>query len=79
MRGILPLIAVLSFAFAPAPFPRSRKPDDRSARIVRAMEGFRVKIPPAQGMAEQEGPSVKELEPYLMTHLAGVARRWSAR
>jgi hypothetical protein len=39
------------------------------------MEDFRTKMPPAQGMGEQNGITVKELEPFLMSHLAGVARR----
>ncbi len=40
------------------------------------MEGYRKVIPPPKdGMEEHNGPSVKETEPYLLTHLDGVARR----
>lgn len=49
--------------------------DDRPGKLITAMEGFRKAIPPAQGLNEQNGPSVKETEPYLLTHLDGVARR----
>ena len=67
-------VVALSLAFAPAPFPRPKKPESASARIVRAMESYRTKMPPAEGLGEQNGLTVKELEPYLMSHLAGVRR-----
>ena len=69
----------LSLAFAPAPFPRTKKPESASARIVRSMESYRIKLPPAEGISEQNGFTVKELEPYLMSHLAGAARRLAVK
>ena len=69
------IVAVLSMAFAPAPVYRPKKAEPVSARVVAAMEGFRTKMPPAEGMNERNGMSVKELGPFLMSHLAGVARR----
>lgn len=76
MPRYLPLIATtLALAFAPAPVYRPKQAEDPAAKIARAMEGFRTRIPPAQGMGEQNGKTVKELEPYLMSHLSGVARR----
>jgi uncharacterized protein (TIGR03067 family) len=38
MRRILPLLAVLGLAFAPAPFPKQRRADD-SQRDLQAMQG----------------------------------------
>src|SRR5262245_11067830 len=79
MRRLTVLFAAMvTLAFAPAPPPRIRKAETGSERIVRAMEGFRSSIPPAEGLGEQNGLTVKELEPYLMSHLAGVARRMGA-
>ncbi len=49
--------------------------DDRPGKLITALEGFRKDIPPAQGLNEQNGLSVKQIEPYLLTHLDGVARR----
>jgi hypothetical protein len=69
------LVAALSLAFAPAPVYRPKKAEPASARVVAAMESFRTKMPPAVGMGEHNGLSVKELEPFIMSHLAGVARR----
>jgi hypothetical protein len=72
-------LAVFCFAFAPLPFPRAKKPAAPSARVTALMEGYRTEIPPAEGMGEQNGRSVKELQPYLMSHLAGVAKRMGVR
>jgi hypothetical protein len=47
----------------------------RASAVLDAMEGFRKEIPPAQGRGEQNGTSVKGLEPYTMPHLSGVAAR----
>jgi hypothetical protein len=47
----------------------------RASAVLDAMEGFRKEIPPAQGLGEQNGRSVKGLEPYTMPHLSGVAGR----
>jgi hypothetical protein len=47
----------------------------RASAVLDAMEGFRKEIPPPQGLAEQNGMSVKGLEPYTMPHLGGVAAR----
>jgi hypothetical protein len=49
--------------------------NDRLVKLIEAMEGFRNTIPPAQGLNEQNGESIKEVEPYLLSHLAGVAGR----
>lgn len=76
MIGVL---AALCLAFAPLPFPRSKKPLTPSARVTAMMEGYRTEIPPAEGLNEQNGLTVKELEPYLMSHLAGVARRMGVK
>src|SRR5262245_25899845 len=45
----------------------------RASAVLDAMEGFRMEIPPPQGLGEQNGLSVKGLEPYTMPHLSGVA------
>lgn len=58
-----------------SPSAYAGKPEDTAARVFEAMEGFRTKIPPAQGLNEENGLSVKEIEPYLLSHLAGVAAR----
>ena len=52
-----------------------REVDDRPGRLVDAMEGFRKFVPPAQGLQEHNGMSVPEIEPYIFTHLDGVAKR----
>lgn len=44
-------------------------------QLIETMEGFRNVIPPPLGIGEQNGPMVKETEPYLLTHLSGIARR----
>jgi hypothetical protein len=79
---VLLIVAALSLAFAPAPVFRSPAPRPQeagAAKIDRAMLGFRTKMPPAVGMAEQNGLSVKELEPFITSHLAGVARRMGVK
>jgi hypothetical protein len=73
------LLAVACLAFAPAPVYRPKKAEPVSARIVALMARYRGDIPPAEGMGEQEGLTVKELEPYLMSHLAGVAVRMGVK
>ena len=75
----LVIVAALSLAFAPAPVYRPEKAEPPSSRVVTAMEGFRTKMPPAVGMGEHNGLSVKELEPFIMSHLAGVARRMGVK
>ena len=52
-----------------------KKAEPVSSRVVAAMEGFRTKMPPAVGFNEQIGCSVKELQPFIMSHLEGVAHR----
>jgi hypothetical protein len=47
----------------------------RASAVLDAMEGFRKEVPPPQGRGEQNGLSVKGLEPYTMPHLSGVAER----
>ena len=77
---LLPVFAAaLSLAFAPLPFPRPSKPPTPAARVTALMEGYRTKVPPAEGFHEQNGLTVNELEPYLMSHLDGVARRMGVR
>ncbi len=56
-----------------------RDADDRPGRLIGAMEGFRKIVPPAQGIGEQNGMSVPEIEPYIFTHLDGVAERLGVR
>ena len=75
----LVIVAALSLAFAPAPVYRPKKAESASEKIVAAMEGFRTKMPPAVGLGEHNGLSVKELEPFIMSHLAGVARRMGVK
>jgi hypothetical protein len=79
MHHAAALLAVACLAFAPAPVYRPRKPEPASARVVALMAKYRGEIPPAVGMAEQEGLTVEQLEPYLMSHLAGVAGRMGVR
>lgn len=64
---------------APAPLPRHKRAEDAGQRVARMMESYRTRIPQAEGMAEENGLSIRELEPYLMSHLAGVARRMKVR
>jgi hypothetical protein len=68
----------LAIAWAPAPFRRDKAKAEVD-RVVRAMEGYRTSIPPAQGRGEQNGFTTKELEPYTMNHLAGVGRRLNVK
>jgi hypothetical protein len=42
MRRVLPLIAVLSLAFAPAPFPKRAKKDSEATDIPSTKENRRV-------------------------------------
>ena len=55
--------------------PPAAAKDDRPAKLIEAMEGFRTTMPPARGLSEQNGMSWKEIEPYIATHLGGVAKR----
>jgi hypothetical protein len=55
------------------------KADDRLAKLIQTMEGFRTKVPPPQGLGEVNGFVLKELEPYTTSHLSGVAKRLGAR
>lgn len=49
---------------------------DAARKLLDTMEGYlKVIPPPKDGMEEHNGPSVPETEPYLLTHLEGVARR----
>jgi hypothetical protein len=68
------VIGAVVIAWAPAPFRRDKAKSEVD-RVVRAMEGYRTSIPPAQGLGEENGFTSKELEPYTMNHLAGVGRR----
>jgi hypothetical protein len=63
---------------AELPVARGAKADDRVAKLIRAMEGFRTKMPPPQGRGEVNGHVLKELGPHTMSHLSGVARRLGA-
>ena len=80
MRRSIPLflIATLALAFAPAPVYRPKKADAPSPRIVELMEGFRTKMPPAQGMGEMNGISPRGID-HVPNHLTGVARRMKVR
>ncbi len=73
------LVAVISLAFAPAPVFRPRKAEPLPPQIVLRIESYRTKMPPAVGMNEHNGISVKELDPFIMSHLAGVARRMGVK
>jgi hypothetical protein len=72
------VVGALVIAWAPAPFGRD-KAKAETDRVVRAMEGYRTKIPPAQGLGEENGFTTKELEPYTMNHLAGVGQRLNVK
>ncbi len=76
---LLVFAAILGLAFAPLPFHRPGKPVPPAARVTALMEGYRTKVPPAEGIGEQNGRSVKELAPCLMSHLAGVGRRMGVK
>jgi hypothetical protein len=73
MRRVLPLLALVSLAFAPAPAFRPRKAEPVSARVVAAMEYFRVKMPPPT-LEESGGKSYAGLSPDTIVHLLRVAR-----
>ncbi len=45
------------------------------AKLIEVMESYRKKMPPAQGLGEENGLSFKGIEPFTESHLAGVARR----
>jgi hypothetical protein len=62
-----------------APAALGDKADDRLAKLIQTMEGFRTKVPPAQGLGEVNGFVLKELEPYTTSHLSGVAKRLGAK
>ena len=62
-----------------APFALGDNADDRLAKLIQTMEGFRMKVPPAQGLGEVNGFVLKELEPYTTSHLSGVAKRLGAK
>lgn len=55
--------------------PKNAASGDRVQKLIQAMESFRRIIPDEVGFEEQNGISVKETEPYLLTHLRGVANR----
>ena len=77
MCKTLPLLiaAVLMLAFAPAPVYRPKKAGAPSPRIIELMEGFRNKLPPAEGEGEMNGISPIALGDYVPNHLSGIARR----
>jgi hypothetical protein len=54
---------------------RGDEHEDRLASLIRSMESFRTKLPPAQGVGEVNGLTFKELEPYTTSHLSGAAAR----
>jgi hypothetical protein len=57
------------------PVARAHETKDRLTQLIQAMEGLRTKMPPPQGLGEMNGFVLKELEPYTVSHLSGVARR----
>jgi hypothetical protein len=62
-----------------APFTLGGKADDRLAKLIQTMEGFRTTVPRPQGLGEVNGFVLKELEPYTTSHLSEVAKRLGAR
>src|SRR5262245_19183195 len=74
-------IAAVAIGVSLAPAGKGKAPlsppgkHGRASAVLDAMEGFRKEIPPAQGRGEQNGTTVKGLEPYTMPHLSGVAGR----
>ena len=76
---VMVIVAALSLAFAPAPVYRPKKAEPISERVVTAMEGFRTKLPPAVGFAEQNGLTYFELIPNNMNHLNRVAEQLGVR
>ena len=61
------------------PIALADKKEDGLAGLILAMEGFRTKMPPPQGLGEVNGWVLKELEPYTTSHLSGVAGRLGAK
>ena len=55
------------------PGDRAGTPDD----VLKAMNGFRTKLPEAQGLAEMNGTGVPDIDGTVRpdSHLAGVAKR----
>ena len=69
----------VSVVFAEAPAGPRDEADDLPANLVQTMEGFRTKVPPAQGLGEVNGFVHRGLEPYTTSHLSGVAKRLGAK
>lgn len=67
------LVGVVVGASAANCLAADKKEDDRPAKLIQTMEGFRTKIPPAANDPnEQEGMALGD---YVTPHLRGVARR----
>src|SRR5262245_43517059 len=62
-----------------APAARGDKTDDGLTKLIQKMESFRTELPPPQGRGEVNGFTCKELEPYTVSHLSGVASRLGLR
>lgn len=80
------LLAV--FAISTTPFaggssqekePKKDEPDPQA--LMKMMEGFRKKLPPPQGIEEENGKGREDEkgEPYLYGHLRGVALRMEVK
>jgi hypothetical protein len=74
-EAIAATLAGTFVATAESPVAHAHKTDERLAKLTQAMEGFRTKMPPPQGLGEVNGFVLKELEPYTVSHLSGVAKR----
>jgi len=58
---------------------RADMPAEGPKRLLQALEGYRTKMPPAEGLSEQNGIVITGMEPFTESHLAGVARRLGAK
>jgi hypothetical protein len=74
-REVIAATLTGSVIAAVPPSARAEKTDDKLEKLLQAMEGFRTKIPPPQGLGEMNGKVLKSLEPCTDTHLSGVAER----
>jgi hypothetical protein len=71
----LALMAALAGGLA----ARAEKPAEGPKRLLQALESYRTKMPPAEGLGEQNGIVITGMEPFTESHLAGVARRLGAK
>jgi uncharacterized protein (TIGR03067 family) len=78
MRYVVPLIAVLTMAFAPVPFPKTTKPDRRAD--LEKLRGSWVRVSYSSGGQRfSDGDTIVEFAGNCMTMCRGGKSEWVVR